>query len=72
MQIQVNGEAREVEAGSTVAALLDELGLDVVLLARVVEHREEEAHELLVAGVVLLGDEREVRLRAFRVLLESV
>ena len=52
--------------------LLDELGLDVVLLARVVEHREEEAHELLVAGVVLLGDEREVRLRAFRFVLESV
>ncbi|MBT3352475.1 MAG: sulfur carrier protein ThiS [Nitrospinaceae bacterium] len=33
MQIQVNGEAREVEAGSTVAALLDELGLDVSGLA---------------------------------------
>lgn len=33
MQIQVNGEAREVEAGATVAELLDSLGLDVSGLA---------------------------------------
>jgi len=33
MQIQVNGDARKVEAGATVAALLDALGLDVSGLA---------------------------------------
>jgi hypothetical protein len=52
--------------------LLDELVLDVAFIARVVEHREDEAHELLVARGVLLGNEREVRLRGLRVVLESV
>ena len=28
MQIWINGEAREVEAGATIAALLESLGLD--------------------------------------------
>ncbi|HJP13771.1 MAG: sulfur carrier protein ThiS [Nitrospinota bacterium] len=33
MKIQVNGEAREVESGATVADLLDSLGLEVNGLA---------------------------------------
>ena len=53
MRIQVNGESREVAAGSTVAALLGELGVTqphvaVELNLEVVpraEHRETVLHE---------------------------
>ncbi len=58
-EIQVNGEARTVAAGSTVATLLGELGIDLkrsrvaVELNKLVVPRAEHAAAALAAGDVL-------------------
>lgn len=58
-EIQVNGEARTVAAGSTVATLLGELGIDLkrsrvaVELNKLVVPRAEHAATALAAGDVL-------------------
>ena len=58
-EIQVNGEARMVAAGSTVATLLGDLGIDLkrsrvaVELNKLVVPRAEHAAATLAAGDVL-------------------
>lgn len=59
VEIQVNGEARKVAAGSTVATLLGELGIDLkrsrvaVERNKLVVPRAEHAGTALAAGDVL-------------------
>jgi sulfur carrier protein len=59
MQITVNGQARDVEAGSTVAALLESLELDPRQLAveRNLELVPRAAH---AATTLIAGDRLEV------------
>lgn len=58
-EIQVNGEARTVAAGSTIATLLGDLGIDLkrsrvaVELNKLVVPRAEHAAKALAAGDVL-------------------
>jgi thiamine biosynthesis protein ThiS len=57
MRIEVNGEAREVEAGTTVAALLATLGLGTTLVAvernREIVPRARHAEQALAEGDTL-------------------
>ena len=55
MRVQVNGELREVEAG-TILALVEELGLDVRKVA--VERNLEIVPRSLHAGTVLAEGDR--------------
>ena len=54
MNVQINGEPRELSAGTTVAALLDVLGLPrdgvAVAINRDVVPRGQHAERVLVAG----------------------
>lgn len=56
MQIEVNGEAREVREGATVATLLVELGLGKELVA--VERNEEVVPRAQHAGAALHAGDR--------------
>ena len=56
MQIEVNGEAREIGEGSTVATLLGELGLGQELVA--VERNEEVVPRTQHASAALRAGDR--------------
>lgn len=59
MQVTVNGEPRDLEPGTTVGALLTQLGLDKAVCAAEVNHevvprRDRDARELREGDVVEL------------------